>query len=258
MRRVRVTRGPEGVFVIEAEVDIKTRDGEMNAFVTHPEEGGPFPAVLFYMDAPGKREELHDMARRIATVGYYVVLPNLYYRKTREFTMVRDEAGMKRMFEMMSHLTNSAVVSDTEALLAFVDKADAVRRGPVGAVGYCMSGPFVCAAAARFPDRFAATASIYGARLISDAEDSAHRTLGAIRGEIYFACAEIDRWAPKEQIDELERILTAAGVRHRIEWYPGAEHGFAFPQRQGIYHKPSAERHWERLFALFERNLRRR
>ncbi len=244
--------------MLEAEVDIKTRDGEMNTFVTHPEEGGPFPAVLFYMDAPGKREELHDMARRIATVGYFVVLPNLYYRKTREFTMVRDEAGMKRMFEMMSHLTNTLVVSDTEALLAYVDRADQVRRGLLGAVGYCMSGPFVCAAAARFPDRFAATASVYGARLISEAEDSAHRTLGAIKGEIYFACAETDRWAPKEQIDELERIMTAAGVRHRIEWYPGAEHGFAFPQRQGIYHKPSAERHWERLFALFERNLRSR
>ena len=84
--------------MIEAEVDIKTRDGEMNAFVTHPEEGGPFPAVFFYMDAPGKREELHDMARRIATVGYYVVLPNLYYRTVREFALLnRDEAGMKRL-----------------------------------------------------------------------------------------------------------------------------------------------------------------
>ena len=35
--------------------------------------------MLFLMDAP-EEEELHDMARRIATVGYYVMLPNLYYR----------------------------------------------------------------------------------------------------------------------------------------------------------------------------------
>jgi carboxymethylenebutenolidase len=245
--------------MIEAEVGIKTRDGEMNAFVTHPEEGGPFPPVFFYMDAPGKREELHDMARRIATVGYYVVLPNLYYRSVREFALLnRDEAGMKRMFELMSSLTNTKVAEDTESLLAFADREPQVRRGPVGVVGYCMSGPFVCAAAARFPERIAAAASIYGARLITDAPDSAHLCLGKIRGEIYFACAETDRWAPKEQIDELGRILASAGVRHRIEWYPGAEHGFAFPQRTGIYHKPSAERHWERLFALFDRNLRAR
>jgi carboxymethylenebutenolidase len=243
--------------VIEAEVDVETRDGAMNTFVTHPEEGGPFPPVLFYMDAPGKREELHDMARRIATVGYYVALPNLYYRRARTFAMERTDEGMKRMFEMMSHLSNTKVAEDTEALLRFVDGQAQARRGTVGAVGYCMSGPFVLAAAAHFPERFAATASIYGARLISDAPDSAHRTVARITGELYLACAEIDRWAPRKQIDELERILEKAGVRHRIEWYPGAEHGFAFPERQGVYHKASAERHWERLFALFERNLGR-
>ena len=32
------------------------------------------------MDAPAIREELRDMARRLATSGYYVMLPNIYYR----------------------------------------------------------------------------------------------------------------------------------------------------------------------------------
>ena len=242
--------------MLETEVDLETRDGEMNAFVVHPEEGGPFPPVLFYMDAPGKREELHDMARRIAAVGYLVVLPNLYYRRAREFRMERTQEGMQRMFEMMSHLTNTLVVQDTEALLAYVDAHPQARKGPVGAVGYCMSGPFVLAAAAQFPQRIAAVASIYGARLITDAPDSAHRSADRIGGEVYLACAEIDRWAPPEQIEQLAGVLAKGGVRHRVEWYPGAEHGFAFPQREGIYHKPSAERHWERLFALFARNLR--
>jgi carboxymethylenebutenolidase len=241
--------------VLEQEVDIKTRDGEMNTFVCHPEEGGPFPPVLFYMDAPGKREELHDMARRIASVGYWVALPNLYYRRTREFTLERTEAGMRRMFDEMEALSNTRVVHDTEALLHFADSQPQVRGGPAGVVGYCMSGPFVLAAAAHFPGRIAATASIYGARLVTDQPDSAHRTLDRIGGEVYLACAEIDRWAPREQIDEIERILARTSVKHRIEWYPGAQHGFAFPQREGVYHKPSAERHWERLFALFARNL---
>jgi carboxymethylenebutenolidase len=90
--------------------------------VVHPEEGGPHPVVLFYMDAPGKREELHDMARRLASVGYYVVLPNLYYRKVREFELkVRTPEGMAPMFELMNSLTNAMVVRDTEAMLRHVD-----------------------------------------------------------------------------------------------------------------------------------------
>ena len=65
----------------ERQLDIETKDGRMTTFVVHPERDGPHPIILFYMDAPGIREELRDMARRIASVGYYVMLPNLYYRQ---------------------------------------------------------------------------------------------------------------------------------------------------------------------------------
>jgi carboxymethylenebutenolidase len=241
--------------MIEHDIDIPTADGAMNTFVVHPEEGGPFPVVLFYMDAPGKRGELHDMARRIATVGYFVVLPNLYYRTTREFKMARDDAGFQRMFELMRGLSNAMVMRDTAAMLAFVDAQPRARAQSLGAVGYCMSGPFVFAAAAEFADRVRCAASIYGAGLRTDRADSPHLTMKQIRGEMYFACAEIDKYAPRPQIDALEAELADSGIRYRLEWYPGAEHGFAFPRREGIFHKPSAERHWERLFALFRRNL---
>ena len=103
--------------MIEREIDIATADGAMNTFITHPEEGGPFPVVIFYMDAPGKREELHDMARRIATVGYYVLLPNLYYRQVREFHLGMPGATRERMFELMGALSNAMVCEDTRTLL---------------------------------------------------------------------------------------------------------------------------------------------
>ena len=243
--------------MIEHNLDIQTADGEMNTFITHPEEGGPFPVVLFYMDAPGKREELHDMARRIATVGYYVVLPNLYYRKTREFHFKRDDEGMKVMFEMTRHLNLELIMQDTQAMLDFVDAQPEANADLLGAVGYCMSGPFVFKAAGRYPDRFKCAASVYGANLVTEREDSPHLSANQVKGELYFACAEIDHYAPRDIIDQLEAHLKTSGASYRLEWYPGAEHGFAFVDREGIYHKPSAERHWERLFALFDRNLRR-
>src|SRR6476469_4849117 len=107
--------------MVEHHLDIHTAHGAMNSFVVHPEEGGPKPVVFFYMDAPGKREELHDMARRLASVGYYVVLPNLYYRRSRDYWLKeRNEENMKIMFEHMHALSNAMVVRDTEAMLRFV------------------------------------------------------------------------------------------------------------------------------------------
>jgi carboxymethylenebutenolidase len=242
--------------MIERELDIATADGAMNSFVVHPAQGGPFPVVLFYMDAPGKRDELHDMARRIAAAGYFVVLPNLYYRRSRDYRLLeRSDAAMAVMFTHMASLDRAKTLCDTDAMLRFVDAEPAADGARVGAVGYCMSGPFVMWAAAAWPQRLSCIASIHGANLVTAAPDSPHRVAKAIRCESYFACAETDKWAPPADIEQLAAALQAAGTPHRIEWYPGVEHGFVFPQRAGVYDRAAAERHWERLFDLFARKL---
>ncbi len=242
--------------MIEAHIDIPTADGSMNSFVVHPEEGGPHPVVLFWMDAPGKREELHQMARRIAAVGYFVVLPNLYYRRAPDYVLPdRSEASMAAMYALMDSLDRATTHCDMQALLAHVDAHPAADAGRVGAVGYCMSGPFVVWAAADFADRLQCIAVVHGARMATAAPDSPHRLAAQLRCESYVACAEIDRWAPPADIAQLEAGLAASGAPHRVEWYPGVQHGFVFPNRSGSYDLPAAERHWERLFALFDRCL---
>ena len=244
--------------MIEHHLDIPTADGAMNSFVVHPEENGPFPVVLFFMDAPGKREELHDMARRIAAVGYFVVLPNLYYRRSRDFQLPdRTEPSMARMFSLMNTLDATTAECDTRALLAFVDAQAEADGASIGAVGYCMSGPIVMWAAVAFPERIDCIASIHGANMVTDKPDSPHLMPPKIRCECYFACAEIDKWAAPADIAKLQTALEAAGTPHRIEWYAGAEHGFVFPQRAGAYDRAAAERHWERLFSLFGRTLQK-
>ena len=243
--------------MIEKHLDIPTADGSMNTFVVYPEENGPHPVVLFYMDAPGKREELHDMARRFAAVGYYVILPNLYYRRTRDFWLQeRTEPAMAVMFTHMNSLNRATTEVDTAALLKFADAQPEANASRIGAVGYCMSGPFVMWAAAAFPGRINSIASIHGAQMATDAPDSPHLMAPKIKCETYFACAETDKWAPPADIQKLEASLKAGGTAHRIEWYPGTEHGFVFPLRTGIYHRAGAERHWERMFSLFARTLR--
>jgi carboxymethylenebutenolidase len=241
--------------MLDREIDIQTADGAMNTFVTHPEEGGPHPVVLFYMDAPGKRGELHDMARRLGSVGYFVVLSNLYYRRDRDFRMGTGEDARRIMFEHMDSLDRTKVLTDTAAMLKFAAGEQAARCDKVGVVGYCMSGPFVFWAAAEHPDRVAAAASFHGVRLCTDSPESPHRFANAIKAELYVGCAQTDSYAPPEMIEALDAQLRTTSVRYRIETYPETQHGFVFPKREGMYQKAGAERHWERLIALFRRNL---
>ncbi|MFZ3008054.1 MAG: dienelactone hydrolase family protein [Phenylobacterium sp.] len=241
--------------MIEQTLEIATAHGATTTFIVHPERDGPHPVILFYMDAPAIREELRDMARRLASSGYYVVLPNLYYRAgVLELTGFATEAERKTMFDLMASINIGLIMSDTKALLAHVDSDPAASKGPMGAVGYCMSGQYAINAAAYYPDKVKAAASIYGVSLVTDAHDSPHLAAQKVQGEVYFACAEIDPYAPLEMVEALAQSVTANQVKGEVEIYPGVHHGFAFPQR-AAYDKPAAERHWERLLALFKRNL---
>lgn len=245
--------------MIEQRLDIATKAGAMETFICHPERGGPFPAVMLLMDAHGVRDELRDFARRLGTIGYYVLLPNLYYRAGRDTiygpsVRERDSVEWRRMREVRTKMTIPPVMDDVAAMLAFIDRQEPAAHGQVGVHGYCMSGPYALAAAARFPSRIAAAASFYGTWLVNDAEESPHLNLGKIAGEAYIACAEFDDLAPLPMVEELRGLFRSAGTAGEIELYPGVHHGFAFPEGH-VYDKPAAERHWERLIALYRRRL---
>ena len=245
--------------MIEDTLDIATSAGAMETFVCRPERGGPFPPVFMLMDAPGIREELRDMARRLASVGYYVLLPNLYYRAGRDTIFGADvleegSAERERMRAVRTKMTIPPVMEDVADMLKFIDGEKDVRKGPVGTHGYCMSGPYALAAAARYPDRVAAAASFYGTWLVSDAEESPHLTLGKAKGELYISCAEHDELAPPDMVKELKALFDKSGNGGELEIQMGVHHGFAFPERW-CYDKPAAERHWERVIALYRRRL---
>ncbi|MBI1339886.1 dienelactone hydrolase family protein [bacterium] len=244
--------------MIERTIEIRTADGSCTTFIVHPDRDGSHPAVLFYMDAPAIREELRDMARRLASSGYYVMLPNMYYRagvmELGPIDPAPDSPWRKRMFELMNSLNIPLVMSDTEAFVQVIDADPAARKGKIGAFGYCMSGQYAISAAAKYPDRVAAAASIYGVALVTEAENSPHIAARKAGGELYFACAETDVYAPMEMVERLRADLAANRVNAEVEIYPGTHHGFAFPER-AVYDKAAAERHWARLHALFRRNL---
>jgi carboxymethylenebutenolidase len=244
--------------MIERQIGIDTQDGQMNTFVCHPERGGPHPAIIFFMDAPGIREELRDMARRLGSVGYYVMLPNLYYRSDVEelgpFVGEAHLATRQKLMELMRTINIAMVMPDVDALIAFAAKEPAASISDMGCVGYCMSGQYAINAAVRHPLRIRAAASIYGVALVTEKPDSPHLAAQHTAARLYFGCAETDVYAPPEMIEALRAEIENRRGNAEVEVYPGTHHGFAFPQRP-VYDKAAAERHWERLFALFGESL---
>lgn len=131
--------------MIEDILDIDTGNGAMETFICRPDRG-QHPPVLFLMDAPGIRAELYDMARRLASVGYAVLMPNLYYRAGRDTkygpdVLDKGSAEQQRMRAVRTKMTIPPVMNDVAALIAYTDGHNDIKNGPVGVHGYCMSGP---------------------------------------------------------------------------------------------------------------------
>lgn len=231
----------------------------MDCHVFTPDGGGTWPAVILYMDAFGIRPNLSEMAQRLATHGYVVVVPNLYYRSGPfapfDPKLVATEGPERDRFKgMIQSITNTMVMRDTAAVLGLIDAHPAVRAGHIGVVGYCMGGGFALSAAGTFPERVAAAASFHGGSLATDKPDSAHRLAPGIRARVYVGVAEIDASFPPEQQSRLERALTDAGVDYSMEIYKGARHGFAVTGHL-VYDREASERHWQRLVRLFSETL---
>lgn len=243
--------------MIERDVVVTTKHGQMPAFAVCPEGAGHYPGIIFYMDAPGIREELRNMARRIARAGYFCLLPDMYYRlgTVRLDMHRRDDSMFQVMIAAMNSLTNAKIIDDTGGLIAFLDAQDKAKPGPLGCLGYCMSGQYITSAAAFYPHRIAAAASLYGVGIITDKEDSPHRFLDRIKGELYYAFAETDRAVPPHIPGELKGLLEKHGVTHEVTVFPGTEHGFAFPER-AVYNTLAAEATWDKMFAMWDRTLK--
>lgn len=242
-----------------AHIVIRTNDGECPTHVLTPEGEGPWPAAIYYMDGLGIRPALVEMAARLASGGYLVLLPDMFYR-FGHYAPLEPKAVMASDFRaivgpMMATTDNHKAAEDSTAFLAYLDSRTDVAGHGIGVTGFCMGGGMALTVAGRFPERIAAAASFHGGNLATDSPLSPHLLAPQMKAEIYVAGADKDASYPPEMADRLEKALTDAGVRHICEIYRGAAHGWMKPDFP-IYDEAAAERGWKELFALFERNLR--
>ncbi|MBU6475361.1 MAG: dienelactone hydrolase family protein [Alphaproteobacteria bacterium] len=239
-------------------------DGVCDAFIARPAGGGKYPAVLLFMDAYGPRDWLYAMARKIAAGGYYVLLPNLFYR-TRRAPVVglsfplrpeqMQDAVQNHIMPLFRNYSPAFGVRDAGVFLDFLAGQKEADAAKAGITGYCMGGGLALRVAARYPDRIAAAASFHGGNLATQEPESPHRQLGNVRAELYIAHADHDKSMPPEQIELLHDALEQAGIKYAAEIYKDAAHGFTMADLPA-YDAAALERHWEHVFSLFGRALK--
>jgi carboxymethylenebutenolidase len=246
--------------VSEREERINTGDGTMTTFVAHPDDGGPFPVVVVYMDALGVREELRGIGRRIADAGYYVAVPDLYHRFGEGITFDAsklpdpDSGEMQRMQGYVQRIDDAKVIEDTRAILRELANDALASSGPKGCVGFCLGGRLVIRAMTAMPDEFVAGSALHPSHIVSDAPSSPHLSIGEMRGELYVGLGGADAFQPPQAFEPARAELERHGVTYVAEIHEGADHGYMIPGAPA-HHDEACERSWERTFDLFRRTL---
>ncbi|MDR6319609.1 dienelactone hydrolase family protein [Actinoplanes couchii] len=227
-----------------------TAYGRADAFVAVPDDGRRYPAVLMYPDGFGIRPVLRQMAAELAGHGYYVLVPNVFYRhgptpvvELPEF--IGDDARDAIFTELMPMIrahTAERTVSDADAYLDFLTTQPETDSGPIAVTGYCIGGLLAVRTAAAYPARVAAVAAFH-APVAADGPD----TLAKLTAPIHFGHAESD--ITPADLARLNETLSAAGVIHTSEIYPGTVHGFTMPDTEA-FSPAGLQHHWDRLLPL--------
>ena len=254
--------------VVETNVEIRTPDGTCDAAFIHPATGS-HPAVVIWPDAFGLRPSMRDLAKRLATEGHSVLVPNPFYRVARApvFEDISnfnfgDPAQRSTLTPLMGSINaEGAAERDAAAFIAWLDAQSQVDRNKkVGTQGYCMGGALVVRTAAAVSNRVGAGASFHGGGLVTTNPNSPHLLAPKIKARMYFGVAANDDAQQPDAKTKLKEAFDTAKVPAEVEVYP-AQHGWCVPDMpkqpsgQPTYNKAEAERAWGKLLALYKAAL---
>jgi carboxymethylenebutenolidase len=238
-------------------------DGEAEAYVAPAPGGAPAPGVLFVIDAIGLRPRIEEMADRIASWGFTVLVPQLFYREgtASEVAPQADlrepgarEAFMGEAMGRVQRLTPDLLARDLPAYLAALRALPEVTGEDVGVTGYCM-GARIAIRAAGLDPAVVAVGGWHGGGLVTDGPDSPHLALATARASFAFGHASDDGSMPPEAVSALGAALDEAGLSAVNEVFPGP-HGYSMADTS-MYDEESAERHFDSLRTLLTSTLTR-
>lgn len=243
-------------------INVPTSAGLCDSFIAHPQFQKQSRAVLFFMDAFGPRESLFDMARSLAANGYFVLIPNLFYRIKRapllnlHFPLSKEDfqQALPEILPLARGFDITNGLLDIGDYIKFLHQQPQVKKGQIAVTGYCMGGSLALRTAATYPADIAAAACFHAGQLATDKADSPHTLLSQIKAEIYIGNADNDPSLPIEQIHLLQKTLEASHVIYEMETFKNALHGFTMMDLPA-YNADACAKHWDKLLALLHRNI---
>lgn len=236
-------------------LQIPTADGQADAFAALPDDGERHPGVLMYADGFGIRPVLQEMARELADHGYYVLVPNFFYRHGPAPVVELPEhigeeartAVMGRLMPLIEAHTIERTLRDADAYLRFLTTQPEASGGTVAVTGYCIGGLLAVRTAAAHSGQVAAIAGFHAPVGAAGPE-----SLRRLTAQVHFGHAETD--LTPEVLAELNQALDAAGVDYTSEIYPDTVHGFTMADTDA-FNPAALQLHWAHLLPLLGRTL---
>ncbi len=234
----------------ESDVNIKTPDGECDAYFVCPKEGA-HAAVLVWPDIFGLRPAFREMGKRLAESGYCVLVVNPFYRTMKAPTAPDGtNTPIADVIPLARSLSSTTNTTDAKAFIDWCDAQPQVDKSKkVGTIGYCMGGPIVMRTAAAMADRVGAACTFHGGGLVTENADSPHLLIPQMKASFLIAIAENDDERDPKSKDTLKAAFAAANLPAEIEVYPAA-HGWCPPDTR-VHNHEQAEKAWGRMLALF-------
>ena len=227
---------------------IKVDRSPMNLYISQPDGGGPYPAVVLIQHQNGVDKFMEEMTERIAVAGYFGVTPDLYHRDGPD---CKDDGPTRR-----NRLRGLTVIKDVNGTVDYLKGHRLVNAGRMGIVGFCLGGRVAYLMAAASPS-FSAAVTYYGGSIFRPwGEDPTpfDRTAD-ISCPIQGHFGELDKNPSLEDMRRLDAELTKYSKAHEFYTYAGADHAFMDPHHVSRYHAQADQLSWPRTLDFFRKYL---
>jgi carboxymethylenebutenolidase len=227
-------------------VMVPVQGGEIPAYRAYPAKGkAPFPTVIVVHEIFGVHEHIRDVSRRLAKLGFYAIVPDLYSRQG-------DVAKMEKMDDVMAVVRatpDAQVLADLDSTVGYLGKSGQADIKRMGITGFCWGGRITWLYAAHNPAMKAGVAW-YGPLASADPNRASAISLApTLTVPVLGLYAGKDGHITADDVAAIKAAL--AGSKSDIIVYPDADHGFNADYRPS-YDRQAAEDGWKRLRDWFK------